>query len=111
VSGGGGNYEIRIKGQLSDFLLAAFEGLSTTVEPVQTVLHGPVRDQAALRGLLDASSRSAWTWSKSDACPRRPANRTTPLQASWYSAPEGPPGAATRHPGTARTPERYRHGG
>jgi hypothetical protein len=45
VSGGGGSYEIRIKGQLSDFLLAAFEGLSATVEPVQTVLHGPVRDQ------------------------------------------------------------------
>jgi hypothetical protein len=41
------------RGQLSDFLLAAFEGLSATVEPVQTVLHGPVRDQAALRGLLD----------------------------------------------------------
>lgn len=53
MSGGGGSYEIRIKGQLSDFLLAAFEGLSATVEPVQTVLHGPVRDQAALHGLLD----------------------------------------------------------
>jgi len=32
---------------------AAFEGLSATVEPVETVLHGPVRDQAALYGLLD----------------------------------------------------------
>jgi hypothetical protein len=46
VSGGGGNLEIRIRGQLSDFLLAAFEGLSATVEPVQTVVHGPVRDQS-----------------------------------------------------------------
>ena len=50
---GGGSYEIRIKGRLSDSLLAAFEGLSATVEPVDTVLHGQVRDQAVLFGLLD----------------------------------------------------------
>jgi hypothetical protein len=50
---GGGSYEIRIKGRLSDSLLAAFEGLTATVEPVETVLHGPVPDQASLHGLLD----------------------------------------------------------
>jgi hypothetical protein len=50
---GGGSYEIRIKGRLSDSLLAAFEGLSATVEPVETVLHGPVPDQSSLHGLLD----------------------------------------------------------
>lgn len=50
---GGGSYEIRIKGRLSDSLLAVFEGLNATVEPVETVLHGPVQDQAALYGLLD----------------------------------------------------------
>ena len=49
----GGDYEIRIKGRLSDSLLAAFEGLMTTVQPVATVLHGPVQDQAALYRLLD----------------------------------------------------------
>jgi hypothetical protein len=49
----GGDYEIRIKGRLSDSLLAAFEGLTTTVPPVATVLYGPVQDQAALYGLLD----------------------------------------------------------
>jgi hypothetical protein len=38
----GGDCEIRIKGRLSDSLLAAFEGLTTTVQPVATVLHGPV---------------------------------------------------------------------
>jgi hypothetical protein len=53
VSFGGGSYEIRIKGRLSDSLLAVFEGLTATVEPVETVLHGPVRDQAALYGVLD----------------------------------------------------------
>jgi hypothetical protein len=48
-----GSYEIRIKGRLSDSLIAAFEGLNATVEPVETILHGPVADQAALYGLLD----------------------------------------------------------
>jgi hypothetical protein len=50
---GGGSFEIRIKGRLSDSLLAAFEGLTPSVEPAETVLHGPVRDQAALHSLLD----------------------------------------------------------
>jgi hypothetical protein len=50
---GGGDYEIRIKGRLSDSLLAAFEGLTATFEPVETVLYGPVEDQSTLHGLLD----------------------------------------------------------
>jgi hypothetical protein len=33
--------------------LAAFEGLTSTGQPVATVLYGPVQDQAALYGLLD----------------------------------------------------------
>jgi hypothetical protein len=49
----GGDYEVRIKGRLSDSLLTAFEGLTTTVQPVATVLYGPVQDQAALYRLLD----------------------------------------------------------
>jgi hypothetical protein len=50
---GGGSYEIRIKGRLSESLLGAFEGLTATVEPVETVLHGAVQDQSSLHGLLD----------------------------------------------------------
>jgi hypothetical protein len=53
VSYGGGDYEIRIKGRLSDSLLAAFEGLTATVEPVETLLYGPVEDQSTLHELLD----------------------------------------------------------
>jgi hypothetical protein len=49
----GGSYEIRVRGRLSDALLTAFEGMRASVEPVETVLHGPVQDQAALHGLLD----------------------------------------------------------
>ena len=40
-------------GRLTDSLLTAFEGMRASVEPVESVLHGPVRDQAALYGLLD----------------------------------------------------------
>jgi malate/lactate dehydrogenase len=46
------NYEIRIKGRVGDSLLVAFEGLSVDTEPVETILHGPVRDQEALHELL-----------------------------------------------------------
>ena len=52
MPGDGGSYEIRVKGRLSDSLAAAFEGMRASVEPVETVLHGPVQDQAALYGLL-----------------------------------------------------------
>jgi hypothetical protein len=53
VPHGGGSYEIHIKGRLSDSVLAAFEGLTATVQPVETVLHGPVQDQSSLHDLLD----------------------------------------------------------
>jgi len=53
VPGEGGSYEIRVRGRLTDSLLTAFEGMQASVEPVETVLHGPVQDQAALYGLLD----------------------------------------------------------
>jgi hypothetical protein len=49
----GGSYEIRVRGRLSDSHLAVFEGMRASVEPVETVLHGPVQAQAALYGLLD----------------------------------------------------------
>jgi hypothetical protein len=54
---GGGSYEIRLAGRLSDSVLAAFEcearGLTARVEPAAMVVYGPVPDQAALGGLLD----------------------------------------------------------
>jgi hypothetical protein len=47
------SYEIHIKGRLSEELLGAFEGMDATLQSVETVLRGPVLDQAALHGLLD----------------------------------------------------------
>jgi malate/lactate dehydrogenase len=52
VEGMAANYEIRIKGRVGDSLLVAFEGLSVTTEPVETILHGSVPDQEALHELL-----------------------------------------------------------
>jgi hypothetical protein len=46
-------YEIRVRGRVTPALLARFEGLRSHVEPVETVLHGPVEDQAALHGMID----------------------------------------------------------
>lgn len=46
-------YEIRIRGRLSETMQTAFEEFEVTTEPVETVLHGQVLDQAALHGLLD----------------------------------------------------------
>lgn len=46
-------YQIRIRGQLSETTLLAFEGLTAQVNPVDTVLTGALLDQAALHGVLE----------------------------------------------------------
>jgi hypothetical protein len=46
-------YEIRIRGRLTETFLQAFEGMSASVKPAETVLHGPLADQRALHELLD----------------------------------------------------------
>jgi hypothetical protein len=45
-------YEIRVVGVIPPEALLDFERLTASIEPVETVLHGPLRDQAALHGLL-----------------------------------------------------------
>jgi hypothetical protein len=49
----GSTYQIRIRGRMSRALLESFERMDSEVEPVETVLHGPVSDQAELHGLID----------------------------------------------------------
>jgi hypothetical protein len=46
-------YQIRIKGRVSDSILANFDGLDADFEPAETVLHGVDLDQAALHGVLE----------------------------------------------------------
>jgi len=45
-------YEIRVKGVLDQRWTAWFEDLQITSDGQETVISGPVADQAALRGLL-----------------------------------------------------------
>jgi hypothetical protein len=47
------DYEIRIKGRLSDSLCGAFEDFTASVKPAETVMRGELRDQAELHGVLD----------------------------------------------------------
>ena len=46
-------YEIRVCGLLGGTLRGAFPGLRARADGTQTVLSGPVADQAALYGVLD----------------------------------------------------------
>ena len=47
------DYEIRIKGRLSDSLCGAFQDFNAAVRPTETVMRGEVRDQSELHGVLD----------------------------------------------------------
>ena len=47
------NYEVRVRGQLSMTLLAAFPDLRAQVLQSETLLAGQLPDQAALFGVLD----------------------------------------------------------
>jgi voltage-gated potassium channel len=51
-SAGMDDYEIRVRGRVTPALLARFENMRSDVEPVETVLHGPLADQAALHGVI-----------------------------------------------------------
>jgi hypothetical protein len=46
------SYEIRIKGRVTGALLDSFGGMESQLEPVETVLHGPVRNQDELHALI-----------------------------------------------------------
>lgn len=52
----GADYELRIRGRLPPPMLAWFEDVAVAVDetssPPQTVITGPMRDQAALYGLI-----------------------------------------------------------
>jgi hypothetical protein len=49
-------YELRISGRLGNSTLTWFEDMDVTVDesssPVQTIIQGPIRDEAALYGLI-----------------------------------------------------------
>jgi hypothetical protein len=46
-------YEIRVKGRLSDSLCGALEDFTAAVAPTETVMRGELRDQSELHGVLE----------------------------------------------------------
>ena len=46
-------YEIRVRGRVSDAVVGRFDDFDAQVAAEDTVLQGPVGDQAALHGILD----------------------------------------------------------
>ena len=46
-------YLIRVRGHLGETVLSAFPGLHAETHGSETLLTGPVADQAALHGVLD----------------------------------------------------------
>ena len=50
-------YEIRVSGVVPESVLAEIEGVHVVVEPVHTVMRGPVLDQAALHGIINRLQR------------------------------------------------------
>jgi hypothetical protein len=46
-------YEIRVRGRLTPAVAATFAGLEVRLDGDNTVLDGPLADQAALYGVLD----------------------------------------------------------
>ncbi|MFN2495552.1 MAG: hypothetical protein ABR608_06565 [Pseudonocardiaceae bacterium] len=47
------DYEIHVKGRVHESFRFAFEELTITVQPIETILCGVNLDQAALYGILD----------------------------------------------------------
>ena len=47
------NYEFRIRGRLSDPILMRLDMLEPGAARLDTILHGPIRDQSELRGILE----------------------------------------------------------
>jgi hypothetical protein len=52
----GREYRLTVEGELSERAAVAFEGMALTHEDGNTILSGPVRDQAELQGLLQRVS-------------------------------------------------------
>jgi hypothetical protein len=46
-------YEFRIRGRLSAPVIERFDPLESDIDRVETILHGPVRDQAELHGIIE----------------------------------------------------------
>jgi len=58
MMGGGGPYRLEVEGHLGDLMGRSFPRMRIVYKKGNTVLVGPVRDQAELTGLLQQPTRS-----------------------------------------------------
>jgi hypothetical protein len=47
------HHEFRVRGRVSDPVLARFDMLEPDAVRIDTMLHGPIRDQAELHGVME----------------------------------------------------------
>ena len=85
-------YEIRVRGRVSSAALERLEGLKGGPGAVETVLHGPVRDQAELHGLL---ARIKALGLELVEVRRLPLTRSSPAPGAPRSAARSPSRSAT----------------
>ena len=78
-------YEIRVEGILDQRWTAWFEGLEITSDHSQTVISGPVVDQAALHGLLNRVADLGLVLVS--VCRLDPGPRAAPAEAKVASGP------------------------
>jgi hypothetical protein len=74
----GGNYEIRLQGPVGEEVLDDFDAFDSDVGRVETVLHGKVRDQAALHRVLERIDSLGLELVAVRRLPRRDATRERP---------------------------------
>jgi hypothetical protein len=79
---GGGSYEIRFAGRLSDSVLSVFEcqarGLTVSVEPAAMCGTARCRTRPRSAACWTEPCRLAWRWSRSGGCPEHPSSLGEP---------------------------------
>jgi hypothetical protein len=71
---GGRTYRLEVQGELGDVVGSTFQGMTVTYRDGNTVLVGPVRDQAELAGLLQRCSDLGVTLLSFNAVEHEPAS-------------------------------------
>jgi hypothetical protein len=85
-------YEIRVRGRISSAVLERLEGMQGEPGAVETVLRGPVRDQAELHGMLDRIKALGLELVE---VRRLPLTRSDPAPGDAPSAARGPSRSAS----------------
>src|SRR3954452_9013484 len=95
-------YEFRIRARLSEPILDRFDMLEPDLERVETILHGPVRDQAELHGIIERVQSLGLELIEVRRLPDCPPGRESCPGPTSFSMPRGtarPADTSTSHIG------------